>query len=232
MHYNYVNVATYTIWVDAKPTYNGRHKQAYYDAVIREGKAVIADPIASNDIFVEIVYATSTPVGQRMDTDNVNKPTLDALKGVAYLDDRQVRDVRASMFDRDGVEPISVSPRDIQRFLAANDVVRISIYSDSRLIETNGPAKVEELRARFGNKSGTLTEPDEFVPSAGVYREIATGYYVCPRCRADDKRSLLVNGSNGFSCPVCTGYFRDTARPAHGFLEAPRRKGGPNDWMG
>ena len=54
---------------------------------------------------------------------------------------------------------------------------------------------------------------DEFIPSAGVYRETSSGHYVCPRCLADTKRSLLVNEKHGFRCPVCSGYFADQDRP-------------------
>jgi hypothetical protein len=39
-------------------------------------------------------------VAERLDADNVNKPTLDALKGVAYTDDAQVRSATATVFDR------------------------------------------------------------------------------------------------------------------------------------
>jgi Holliday junction resolvase RusA-like endonuclease len=78
----------------------GKGKQVYYDAVRAEARREIANPITSDDIEIEIAYATSEKRGKRKDADNVNKPTLDAFEGVAYLNDRQVRSVTSTIFDK------------------------------------------------------------------------------------------------------------------------------------
>jgi len=67
----------YLIWIEHRPTYKGRDKEAYHAAVKNAARAEIDRPISSSDIEVEIVDSTRRPLGQRMDADNVNKPTLD-----------------------------------------------------------------------------------------------------------------------------------------------------------
>jgi Holliday junction resolvase RusA-like endonuclease len=228
--------------VEARPTFNGRGKNAYYAAVKAAAAAVIDRPITTSDIELEIIYSTALNPAQRLDADNVNKPTLDALKGVAYLDDAQVRHVDSTLFDRTGGQ-VTGRVEHIQRlfYTAQPHVLLISIYSDTRLAELGGESVVThrryiefereyEARLRQGAldaAAAALAERDEFVESAGVYREPSSGWYVCPRCRAEKKRSLLVKGERGFTCPVCTGYFRDGARREP---ESPPYRG-PNSWM-
>src|SRR5262245_57145408 len=87
------------VWVEQRPTGSGKGKQVYFEAVRVAATAAIPRPIESDDIEVEIVYSTTRQQAQRLDADNVNKPTLDALKGIAYRDDRQVRAVTSTLFD-------------------------------------------------------------------------------------------------------------------------------------
>ena len=47
---------------------------------------------------VEVLYSGRFSAGTRKDIDNILKPTLDALNGVAYVDDKQVRSVTATLF--------------------------------------------------------------------------------------------------------------------------------------
>lgn len=240
-----INTAAYLIWVEARPSFNGKGKDVYYEAVRKTAREEIQIPITSSDIELEIIYSTATKPAERLDADNVNKPTLDALKGVAYTDDRQVRHVESTVFDRSTVNHTTVQGRveHIGRlfYTPHPHVVLILVYSDSRLKEMGGEPVVQRQRYERWNRdfNNALAEAtsaaaraseDEFVPSAGVYREPSTGHYVCPRCRADNKRSLLVNGREGFSCPVCSGYFHDNAREGRsGF--ADDGDGGPQSWM-
>lgn len=244
MRHARIDTPAYHVWVEARPSFNGKGKDAYYAAVKAAAAAVIDRPIASSDIEVEIIYSTAAPPGQRLDTDNVNKPTLDALKGVAYLDDKQVRHADATLFDRAGGQVHGLVEHIGRLFYTPHPhVVLISLYSDTRLVELGGESSVKqrryieferdfEARLRRSQQEAAaeaLAGEDEFIESAGVYREPRSGWYVCPRCRAEKKRSLLVNGNHGFTCPVCSGYFKDQARTPK--LEPPPPICGPLGWM-
>lgn len=238
------DTTAYHLWVEARPSFNGKGKEAYYRAVQQAARAVIQAPITASDIEVEITYSTAIAPSERMDADNIQKPTLDALSGVAYEDDRQVRHAQATVFDRAALDEVKGRVEHLGRlfYTPHPHVVLIRIYSDTRLAEIGGARAVqqkryEEFERHFdtalrdlavNTASGT---EDEFVQSAGVYRDPSTGYYVCPRCRSDRKRSLLVEGERGFSCPVCSGYFPDHDREAKagqiaGVRRFHRRPGG------
>ena len=90
----------YQIWVHHQPKQKRRSKQMYIERVRSAADAVIDKPIAASDVEVEILYSTQADKGIRADIDNVIKPTLDGLKGVAYADDAQVRSVTATLLDR------------------------------------------------------------------------------------------------------------------------------------
>lgn len=138
----------YMIWVEQRPSSSGKGKQAYFKAVECSARQEINTPITTNDIEVEIVYCTSTQKSQRIDADNVNKPTLDALKGVAYLDDAQVRSVRSTLFDRNLPATVSGRVEHMGQLFYANQehMVLIMIYSDSRLVEVGGEQEVQRQR--------------------------------------------------------------------------------------
>ena len=75
----------YLIWVEQRPSSMGKGKTAYFKSVKAAASAAgIKTPITTPDIEVEIVYSTIRRSTERMDADNVNKPTLDALKGTAF----------------------------------------------------------------------------------------------------------------------------------------------------
>jgi Holliday junction resolvase RusA-like endonuclease len=224
--------------VEARPSFSGKGKEAYYRAVKTAALEEIRSPITTSDIEIEIIYSTSTKAAERLDTDNVNKPTLDALKGVAYIDDGQVRHVESTLFDKARVGQVNGRVEHIGRLFYSQHphVVLIRIYSDSRLAELGGEAEVQRHRYESfvrdfdAQMSAARTGEDEFVPSAGVYREKSSGHHVCPRCRSNNKRALLVVGTGGFSCPVCTGYFPDRAR-AEETRPRPQPPRGPLGWM-
>ena len=126
----------------------GKGKQVYYNAVRAPALREIADPTTADDIEIEIAYATSEKRGERKDADNVNKPTLDALEGVAYLNGRQVRSVTSTIFDKNTALKIGGRVEYMGRLFYSNKphVLLIMIYSDTRLAELGGEEEVQRRR--------------------------------------------------------------------------------------
>jgi hypothetical protein len=81
------------------------------------------------------------------------KPTLDALKGVAYSDDHQVRSITASLFDLTQQNIIDGRVEHMGKlFYSANsNVLLIAIYSDIRLKELGGEEEVKKRRFKDWN---------------------------------------------------------------------------------
>jgi hypothetical protein len=111
-------------------------------------KQVIDRPISTSDIYVEVIYSTRAIAAERLDADNLNKPTLDALKGLAYLDDAQVRSVTGTIFDRRINNVVDGRVEHMGRLFYSPQphVVLIVIYSDSRLNELGGEKVVQDRR--------------------------------------------------------------------------------------
>ena len=120
----------------------------YFEAVRAAASAEISAPVATDDIEVEIAYSTTQKKENRKDADNVNKPTLDALKGIAYADDRQVRAVSCSVFDKSREAMVNGRVEYLGRLFYSGKphVVLIMIYSDSRLKELGGEEEVQRRR--------------------------------------------------------------------------------------
>jgi len=163
MQHSRKQTPAHLLWVEVRPTHRGKGKIAYYDAVQQAARGVIATPITTRDIEVEIAYSSRTRQATRLDADNVNKPTLDALKGVAYADDSQVRSVRSTVFDRSAAASVDGRIEHMGRlFYSPHDhVVLIMIYSDSRLAELGGETEVmrrryEEWQQAFDKAVGSL----------------------------------------------------------------------------
>ena len=146
MQYTRADTPAYIVWVEQRPTTRGKGKAAYFNAVKTAAAALITEPINSSDVEVEIAYTTTSPPATRSDTDNISKPTLDALKGVAYVDDRQVRSVTVSMFDRTLNHEVRGRVEHIGRlfYSPAGHVVLIKIYSDARLADLGGEERVKQ----------------------------------------------------------------------------------------
>lgn len=150
MRHHRMDVPSYLFWVTHQPfTKAGSTSGKLYRAAVKSAAAaVIPNPIETSDVEIEISYATRIRRSIRADVDNVVKPTLDALKGVAYVDDHQVRSVTASLFDLtqsfvvDGrVELMG------QLFHAGNsDTLLVAVYSDTRLNELGGEKTVKKQR--------------------------------------------------------------------------------------
>jgi len=134
-----------------------KHKQQYIQAVRSEAQKIIPTPIAVNDIEVEIIYSTSMSEGCRADVDNIIKPTLDALVEVGFTDDRQVRSVTATLFDKNKGSIVDGRVEYMGQLFSTEDkhVVLICVYSDSRLKELGGEEAVRKKRRdEFLSKHG------------------------------------------------------------------------------
>ena len=133
----------YGFWAPNRPTYNSTAgRKAYKDALADAARKVIDKPITTNDIELEVLYVTNAPAAETLDVDNVGKQTLDALKGVVYLDDRQVRAVRIVKFDKGQQMDISgrIGPLEAIWWSDNPHAVWIWVYSYSRSKELGSPS--------------------------------------------------------------------------------------------
>ena len=140
----------YLIWVGAKPIVGAKGKPAYMEAVAAEARNVVERAIDQPDVEIEVLYASRGNPNVRADVDNILKPTLDALKGIVYADDRQVRSVTATVFDLDVGAVVAGRVEYYGKlFLSGNpDMLLICVYSDSRLQFLGGEAAIRENRLR------------------------------------------------------------------------------------
>ena len=153
-------VPAYVLWVEGRPTMSGKGKATYQDAVRRTALAHVPTPIVTDDVEIEIVYSTSRKGGIRSDIDNIIKPTLDALTGSAFGDDRQVRSVVATLWLQRERGVIGGPEEQLTRLAMSfgPDFVMVSVYSDSRLRELGGPSEVES--AHYDEALQWLAEKD------------------------------------------------------------------------
>lgn len=163
MRHHRHDVPAHLVWVYARPSFRNKGKEAYYAAVGEAARQEICSPIEANDIEVELLYSTDVSEGIRSDIDNVIKPTLDALKGIAFDDDRQVRSVTATLFDKNKKNTLAGMVDHIQKLFYSNvpHVVLVSIYSDSRLAELGGPELIKAQRSKE-----RMAEVDEMIRKA------------------------------------------------------------------
>jgi len=93
----------YKIWIDGKPKSAGsegaRGNSPYRKSIQKAARKVVKAPWGSRRIHVEIWY--SSDAHQRPDVDNIAKPILDALEGVVYKNDLQIRSVKIGCIPRD-----------------------------------------------------------------------------------------------------------------------------------
>jgi hypothetical protein len=134
----------------------GPSKRRFMSLVARIAREKISDPIATNDIEVQICWATQSGPGIRSDLDNIIKPIIDALKGIAYHDDKQIRSVVATLFEHWNKAPMALAGyvEDIGPLLHSDreDAVLIAVYSDARLAELGGARQVEKRRSEDSNR--------------------------------------------------------------------------------
>lgn len=138
----------YRFFINERPSLHGKGKTRFIDNVRKSAKKNIRNPIKSYDIEIEIVYSTSVKDSDRMDIDNINKPLLDALQGIAFNDDKQVRAISSTLFDKKKNAKLEGRVEYMgDLFYTKNEhVLLISIYSDSRLSELGGESKIEKIR--------------------------------------------------------------------------------------
>lgn len=105
-------------------------RRRYKEAVAHQAAKNIVSPIDDKDnVKVEIDWFTEG-FANKPDTDNIAKPIIDALKGIAFTDDRQVKSHIVRKHDTLGVihfqrEPLSI----VEPLLNGNnDYVFIRIY--------------------------------------------------------------------------------------------------------
>ena len=138
----------YQLFVYNRPSRGGKGKDAYVNAVKAEASKRIDAIITTSDIELSVLYSSDRPALVRSDIDNILKPTLDALCGLAYNDDRQVRAVSARLLDRGNPNILFFEKFGEALFNSlfhsgAGDVVVIHLYAESRL-RTIGQDAVEQ----------------------------------------------------------------------------------------
>jgi len=91
----------FRIWIPGVPKslQSKGSKEAYVQKIREAAKSVVPRPTKSPRVDVEIFFVSEHTM--RADVDNVIKPILDALVGVVYFDDKQVRSVRAAALPSD-----------------------------------------------------------------------------------------------------------------------------------
>lgn len=145
-----IDLPSYQFVVYQRPlsSQNKLGRQHYKDAVILEAREHISIPISSNDVEVEICWATRIRDGIRADIDNIIKPSLDALVGIAFNDDKQVRSVTSTLIDRKHKSALEAYVEDLGPliYVDKDDAVQIAIYSDTRLNELGGQQVVQKKR--------------------------------------------------------------------------------------
>jgi Holliday junction resolvase RusA-like endonuclease len=85
----------FRIWIPGVPKslQSKGSKEDYVQKIREAAKSVVPRPTKSPRVDIEIFFISKRTM--RADVDNVIKPILDALIGVVYMDDKQVRSVRA-----------------------------------------------------------------------------------------------------------------------------------------
>ena len=78
---------------------SSRNKRRWRDLVAAEATSVCSTP-SSCDFEVNVTFFYKAVPD--FDTDNMSKPTIDALKGIAFLDDRQVKKRSVTAVDLNG----------------------------------------------------------------------------------------------------------------------------------
>jgi len=139
LHLDGFSIPAHCFGVRARPSLSGKSRDAYVAAVRGAAAAAIAAPITTADVEIEVFCSSQVPEAM-VDVDNAAKPTLDALKGIAYVDDRQVCGLHVVRLDR--TQEIAVTGRAAWiGFLSSTEAphcVWINVYSPSRLKELGG----------------------------------------------------------------------------------------------
>lgn len=118
------------IWIPGSPRAarkNSGARRLYVEQIRKVASEVVPHPIKSTRIDVEIFFHADTSL--RADVDNVIKPILDALIGVVYEDDRQVRSVKVTALPKGDAFRSSGDPDLISRLIKSEPKeFLISVY--------------------------------------------------------------------------------------------------------
>ncbi len=90
LRYSRSDQFVYQFIVSGQPlSVQAKHKKLrdYRDRIRIEASKQIDSKITDSDIEIEITWTSSDELGIRSDIDNIIKPILDALVGIAYDDD-------------------------------------------------------------------------------------------------------------------------------------------------
>lgn len=103
--------------------------------VAGEAKKVCATPLGDNNLSITITFFYRTFLD--FDTDNISKPICDALKGIAYHDDNQIRERHADQIALKGSFTIkNPDPKVTSAISDGEDFVCITIKkADSGVVE-------------------------------------------------------------------------------------------------
>jgi crossover junction endodeoxyribonuclease RusA len=105
----------------------------YWQHLIKREAEAAANgrPPAVEDMAFRLAYFyVNAPIG---DLDNIVKPIQDALKGIAYVDDRQVVDLVASMRRKTIEDHASMTATLARGFLGGSDFIYVVVEQSSRI---------------------------------------------------------------------------------------------------
>jgi crossover junction endodeoxyribonuclease RusA len=127
----------FRIWVNGTPQTYRKNKKSlsrYIENIQNAVREIVPFPIKSGRIDIEIWFNSEH---LRPDVDNIIKPILDALIGIVYEDDKQVRSVKVTALPHDDAYTIQgwIKEETIDRL--ENEEFFIDIYHG---LEFPGPA--------------------------------------------------------------------------------------------
>jgi len=132
----------FRIWVKGKPmSWRKKRKslERYSTLIAEAAKLVVPRPTKSRRLDIELWFCASNLA--RADVDNIVKPVLDALAGVVYIDDSQVRSLKVVALPEDDVVGISGWSRAnvFKRLIKANPKEFLINVFEGISIPGNGP---------------------------------------------------------------------------------------------
>jgi Holliday junction resolvase RusA-like endonuclease len=132
----------YSLWITGRPRSHQAHGPAtrYVAQIQAEAtKQVQPPPLRNSTIDVEIIFAGR---GSRPDVDNVSKLILDAMRGIVYDDDKQLRAVKVVGLRLDHGFRARGSPEVYKRLLSGSEFL-VNIYDggevDVYLVDSKTP---------------------------------------------------------------------------------------------
>jgi hypothetical protein len=114
-------------------TSRGEARRRWQQRVRHEAEAAATGHVAAAKgvvLRLAYFYVDVEPIG---DLDNIVKPLQDALKGIAYADDKQVVDLVASMRPKEFDESIPMSAALARGFDGGSDFIHVVVDQSSRI---------------------------------------------------------------------------------------------------